>query len=77
MGGSSGVGMVYFSIAWGVDSTFSPASFRIHSGCSGMLRPSGQSTSSVSPRLYLPRCWQLAMPFSQLSTVPTNSHSRM
>ena len=27
MGGSSGVGMVYFSMAWGVDSTLSPASF--------------------------------------------------
>ncbi len=35
MGGSSGVGMVYLSMAWGVDSTFSPASFRIHSGCRG------------------------------------------
>ena len=27
--------------------------------------------------VHLPRCWQLAMPFSQPSTVPTNSHSRM
>ena len=27
MGGISGVGMVYFSMAWGVDSTLSPASF--------------------------------------------------
>ena len=77
MGGSSGVGMVYFSMACGVLSTRSPASFSIHSGVSGMLRPSGQRASSVSPRLHLPRCWQWATPFSQRSTVPTNSHSRM
>ena len=38
---------------------------------------SGQRASRVSPRLHLPRCWQEATPFSQPSTVPTNSHSRM
>ena len=68
---------VKIPMSHGVDSTFSPASFRIHSGFSGMLRPSGQSTSSVSPRVHLPRCWQYATPFSQRSTVPTNSHSRI
>ena len=77
MGGSSGVGMVYRSMAWGVEPASSPALFLIQAGLRGMLAPSGVRASRVSPRDHLPRCWQKATPFSHRSTVPTNSHSRM